>query len=86
MNLLWIFIIIVVMLICKILLDVKETFLPEYLNHKSKCFDCEKQARLIYGDDGAWRDQPTKSFASELQGFDMYGEIGGFIGKTMKYY
>lgn len=74
------------MLICKILLDVKETFLPEYLSHKTKCFDCENQARSIYGDDGAWRAQPTKSFASEQQGFDMYGEIGGFIGKTMKYY
>jgi hypothetical protein len=64
----------------------KEKFLPEYLSHKSRCFDCEKQFLNMYGEDSAWRGQQSKMFSAEQQGVDMYGEAGGFIGKTMKYY
>lgn len=86
MNILWIFIIIVVLVILKVLFDIKETFLPEYLSHKTKSFDAEKEARLMYGNEGAWKSNPTKSFDSESQGVAMNGLSGGFIGKTIKYY
>lgn len=82
-----IFIIIVLLLIAKVLIVIKESFdMPEYLKHKSSCFSCEKQFIDMYGIDSAWRGNPTKMFSAEQQGVDMYGEEGGFIGKSMKYY
>jgi hypothetical protein len=71
----------------KLLLDIKECFVPEYLNYKSKCFDCEDQIRLQYGNDGIWRANPTKSFDSELSGMQQTNQLkGGFLGKSLKYY
>ena len=81
------FVIIFLLTLAKVILDVKEAFyIPEYLNHKTSCFDCEKEAISRYGEDGAWKATPTKLFAAEQQGVAMYGLEGGFIGKTMKYY
>ncbi len=83
----WIFIVLVVLLIGIAILQVKEKFQqPQYLSHKAKSFDAEKQMRQMYGDDGAWLGTSTKSFASEQQGLSQNGLAGGFIGKTMKYY
>lgn len=60
---------------------------PEYLNHKSSCFSCEKDIINRYGVDAAWLGQPTKSFDSEIDGIYQANDIsGGFLGKTMKYY
>lgn len=63
-----------------------EKFVPEYLNHKSSCFDCEKEVIRRCGEDSVWRANPSKMFSTEKAGVNMYGEAGGFIGKTMKYY
>jgi hypothetical protein len=83
-----IFIAIFILIIICIGFTKKETFLPtkEYLSHKSSCFSCEKQFINMYGENSAWRGQPSKLYSAEKQGVDMYGESGGFIGKTMKYY
>ncbi len=89
MNILWIFILIVILLICKVLFQIKETFdIPEYMKHKSRCFSCEREAREIYGDDGAWFANPAKSFSAEIDGIRQAGGNikGGFIAKTIKYY
>jgi hypothetical protein len=69
--------IVVVISILAVVFKVKEAF-AEYLNHKSKCFDCEQDIIKRCGVDQAWRAQPTKSFDSEL--------ANGWIAKTMKYY
>ena len=82
-TLLWIFILITVLLIIKVILEIKEKFIPEYLNYKSKCIDCENQVRLQYGDDAAWMANPSKTYSAEQQGVDQYGLAGGFIGKTI---
>lgn len=74
------------LILAKVAFDVKEMFVPEYLNHKSKCFDCEADMIARYGIDGAWLANPTKLFATEQQGVAMDGLRGGFIGKTMRYY
>lgn len=87
MEAIWIFIVLVLLMIGIAILKVKERFSqPEYLSHKAKSFDAEKQMRQTYGDDGAWLGTSTKSFASEQQGVAQNGLAGGFIGKTMKYY
>lgn len=83
---LWMFIILTILLIVKVLFEIKEKFVPEYLHHKTKCVDCENQARMMYGDDGAWTANPSKTYSAEQQGVDEYGLAGGFIGKTIKYY
>lgn len=85
---LWIFIIITLLLIVKVSIDIKESFLPEYLSHKSKSFDSEREMINRYGENAAWMANPTKSFDSEIDGVRQAGGdiSGGFLGKTMKYY
>jgi hypothetical protein len=81
------FIIIVLLLSIKVALVVTEYFdVPEYLKHKTKCYSCETDIRKRYGMDAIWFAQPSKLYSGEQQGVDMYGEEGGFIGKTIKYY
>lgn len=62
--------------------------IPQYLNHKGKCFDCEDQMIATHGLDGAWLGQSTKLFSTEKDGISQKdGDLsGGFLGKTMKYY
>jgi hypothetical protein len=73
------------LVLAKVVLDIKELFtVSQYLNHKSKCYDCEQDIISREGEDAAWKAQPTKSFDSEAQGVQMDGN--GFIGKTLKYY
>lgn len=67
----------VVVLIC-LQFFPKETFYPDYLNHKTKSFAAERQFYEICGDKCAKLQQPTKSFDSEAQNID--------LGKTMKYF
>lgn len=86
MNLIWFFIILLVLILLTFAFDIKETFLPEYLSHKTKSFDAENEARIMYGDAGAWLGQPSKLYSAESQGVAQYGLEGGFIGKTLKYY
>ena len=86
-----IFIMITIIFCILSLLHIYETFcggdrIPEYLKHKSKCYDCETDIRQRYGEESVWRAQPSKMFSAEQQGVDMYGEEGGFVGKTIKYY
>ena len=85
-NILWIFIIIVILVIIKVLLEIREHFVPEYLYHKTKSFDDEKYFINLYGEDSAFRGQPTKSFSAQNEGVLRNGEIGGFAGTTMKFY
>lgn len=61
---------------------------PQYLHHKSKCFDCEADMIERVGADGAWMANPSKTFSAETDGITQAGgELsGGFLGKTMKYY
>jgi len=51
---------------------------PQYLYHKSKSFDAEREIIAMYGEDAAWMANPAKSFDAEAQ--------GGFLGKTLKFY
>ncbi len=64
----------------------RDNEIPEYLKHKSKSFDAEREMIRRCGIDSVWRSQPSKMYSAEQQGVDMYGEAGGFIGKTLKYY
>lgn len=82
------FMFIFLMVLIKVIFDVKEAFddVPEYLKHKTSCFSCETEMRRRYGDDGAFLGQPSKLYSAEAQGVAQYGLAGGFIGKTMKYY
>jgi hypothetical protein len=64
-----------------------EGFIPQYMNHPSKCFDCEQDIINRYGVESAWRAQPTKLFSAETEGVAQTGTIaGGYLGKTLKYY
>jgi len=59
-----------------------------YLNYKSKCFDCEKEIRSRHGDDAAWLANPSKTFSAEIDGIrQANGDIsGGFLGKSIRYF
>lgn len=61
---------------------------PQYLHHKSKCFDCEEDMIARHGEEGAWMANPSKTFSAETDGIAQAGGdlSGGFLGKTMKYY
>lgn len=82
----WIFIIIVFLLIFKVLLNTYELY-SSYLDHKTKCFDCEKDIIKRCGEEWAWTAQPAKSFDAE---FDLVSRKGdpwdGYGAKTIKYY
>jgi hypothetical protein len=60
---------------------------PEYLSHKMRCADCEKQMLNECGESCVWRAQQTKSFDSERE---LVGRSGnpnlGYVAKTVKYY
>jgi hypothetical protein len=60
---------------------------PEYLSHKMRCADCEKQMLDECGESCVWRAQQTKSFDSERE---LVGRSGnpnlGYVAKTVKYY
>lgn len=64
------------------------TMVAKYLQHKSKCFDCEDDMISRVGVDGAWMANPSKTFSAETDGIAQAGGdiSGGFLGKTMKYY
>lgn len=57
-----------------------------YLNHKSKCFSCEKEMIQRVGKNGAWMANPAKSFDAEREAVSKNGLEGGFLAKTIKYY
>lgn len=84
--LVYIFIILFILVCIKAGLDIERyiNWNAQYLQHKSSCFDCEKQMINMYGEEGAWMGQPTKSFDSEKEALRQ-GE-SGFLAKTMKYY
>lgn len=64
-----------------------EKFSPEYLNHKSSCFSCEKDMINRCGEDCAWKANPSKGFDDEKEAVLQTGNIsGGFLAKTIKYY
>lgn len=89
-HLFTLFLFIFIFVTIKVILDVKEYFTqsPEYLNHKTSCFDCEKEMISRNGIDAAWQGQPTKCFDCERSGIlQANGDVaGGFIAKTMKHY
>jgi len=76
-----------VMLMLWLVKHMSESFVPQYLFHKSKSFDAERQAIAMYGEQGAWTANPSKTFSAEAQGVEMADHIqGGFIGKSVKFY
>ena len=84
MGLNWLYIVISVLVFLLAWLKTKEPF--SYLDHKTKSFDAEKEAIRMYGVNGAWKAQPSKSYSAEAQGVAQNGLEGGFVGKTLKYY
>lgn len=84
------FFIIVLMILLTILQYEKFTpqIVPEYLYHKTKCFDCEQEIKDSLGEDAVWAAQPSKLFSTEYEGvMQSNGDIrGGFLGKTLKFY
>ncbi len=84
-----VFMIIVMLLILKVSLDIREkyTSYTSYLDHKSKCFDCEIDIRRRCGVEYAWKAQPAKSFDSEYDLVTRYNDpAAGYGAKTLKYY
>lgn len=60
---------------------------PQYLNHKTKCFQCEKQLLSDVGDDGVWFAQPSKLYDAEQDGIiQANNQSGGYMGKTVMFY
>lgn len=85
----WLLISLIILLVFVFLYSsFRESFTAEYLNYKSKSFDSEKQMINMYGEDGAWMANPSRSFDSEYDGvLQANGDIsGGFLGKTMRFY
>ena len=88
-KLIFLFVVLLIAVIVKVALNVKETFdVAQYLHHKSKCFDCEKEAIQKYGPEGAWLANPAKSFDAEVDAVaQQSGALdAGFLAKTIKYY
>jgi hypothetical protein len=54
----------------------------EYLNHKGKCIDCEKE----FSAETAWKGQSTKCFSCERDLLSRGDAKLGYVAKTMKYY
>lgn len=70
-----------------ILSSFKEPLTPQYLDHKTKCFSCEKQVLQTHGPKYVWMAQPAKSFDAEREAIIQKGSPeGGFLAKTIKYY
>lgn len=82
-----IFILITVLLIIKVSLVSYEKY-TTYLDHKSKCFDCEKDIIRRCGPEYAWIAQPAKSFDAEYEAIQQAGgdPNAGYLAKTIKYY
>jgi len=89
MKLLYILFLITIFIILS-LLHIHETFsgIPEYLKHKSSCFDCEIDMIKRYGLDGARKANPSKGYDDEQAAvLQAGGDIkAGFLAKTLKYY
>lgn len=88
-KILFLFIVLSIAVVVKVALNIKETFeVAQYLHHKSKCFDCEKQAINSYGQEGAWMANPAKSFDAEVEAVAQHSGAldAGFLAKTIKYY
>jgi len=85
-----IFIIITILFIFISFTNIYEKFYgaPQYLNHKSKSFDAEREMINRCGLDGAWLANPSKCFDCETSAIDQAGGdiSGGFLAKTIKYY
>lgn len=83
-----VFALLFLLVLIKVILNIRESFIPEYLHHKSKCFSCENAIISKYGADSAWRANPTKGFDDEKEAvLQAGGDIsGGFLAKTIKYY
>lgn len=62
--------------------------MPQYLNHKTKCFQCEKQLLSDVGDEGVWFAQPSKLYDAEQDGITQANNqvSGGYMGKTVMFY
>ena len=82
-----IFILITILLIIKVSLSSYERY-TMYLDHKTKCFDCEKDIIKRCGPEYAWMAQPAKSFDAEFEAIKQAGgePSAGFLAKTLKYY
>jgi hypothetical protein len=73
------------MVLLSILSLTKESF--NYMNHKSKCYDCEKQILQTMGPSYVWMAQPAKSFDAEREAvIQSKSPEGGYLAKTIKYY
>ena len=83
-----VFALLFLLVLIKVILDIRERFIPEYLHHKSKCISCENDIISRYGVQSAWRANPTKGFDDEKEAvLQAGGDIsGGFLAKTIKYY
>lgn len=68
----------VIVLLIMMAVGYERFVIPQYLYHKSKSFDAEREMIAMYGEDAAWMANPAKSFDAEAE--------GGFLGKTMKFY
>lgn len=88
-ELIIIFSLLLILVILKTYLAIKETYGidwdAEYLKHKGRCFDCEKQMINMYGKDAAWMGQQAKSFDSERDAV-LQANSNGFLAKTIRYY
>ena len=82
-----VFIFVTVLMILKASLVTYERY-TTYLDHKTKCFDCEKDVISRCGPKYAWMAQPAKSFDAEFEAIQQTGDdpSAGFLAKTLKYY
>lgn len=82
-----VFFIVVFLLILLVTLSISEKY-TNYLDHKSKCFDCERDIINRCGVEYAWRSQPAKSFDSEFEAIQQAdgNPNAGYMAKTLKYY
>lgn len=86
--------VLIICFVCVIFLFVvlgllqQERFTQEYMNHKTKCFNCEQDIMARLGEDAVWFAQPAKVFDVETEGIAQAGGdmSGGFLAKTLKYY
>lgn len=84
------FSILFVLVLLKVVFNIKEAFdnIPQYMKHKSKCYSCEQEILNTLGPDAVFLAQPTKGFDDEIAGIAQAGGdlSGGYLAKTIKYY
>lgn len=81
--------ILIFLMIMTIVCERGEHFMmmTSYLDHKSKCFDCEQDIIRRLGPGAAWMAQPSKSFDAEGELLARMKDIrAGYGAKTLKYY